>query len=152
MLYWPVDLGVFHPQSNLLDNSMAMNLGYEYYLSPNLSWRASLGWANPGFSAPGIDSVRHVPFHGDVNYNWDSGEWRPFVGAGVGADFLQFRTNGQTIGGTEAAATLNIGGGTEYFINKTVSWKGEMRYHLVSSTRGLDPSGLAITVGIKTYF
>jgi hypothetical protein len=47
---------------------------------------------------------------------------------------------------------FNLGGGLEYFVHRQVSQKGEGRYHFVEDTRGRDPSGLAITAGLKTYF
>jgi len=48
---------------------------------------------------------------------------------------------------------LNTGGGIEYFINRRVALKGEGRYHVIGNTRaGHDPSGLALTAGLKTYF
>jgi opacity protein-like surface antigen len=83
---------------------------------------------------------------------WEGGRWHPFVGTGVGAYFLQFRSNGSTIGETETGFGLNTGGGLEYFFNRSVALKGEGRYHAVTNARGLDPSGIALTAGLKTYF
>ena len=47
----------------------------------------------------------------------------------------------------------NLGGGIEYFLTRNLTVKGEGRYHIIDDTRtGLDPSGFAITGGVKTYF
>jgi len=43
-------------------------------------------------------------------------------------------------------------GGAEFFTSKTFSVKGEARYHIVSKVNDFNPSGLALTVGVKTYF
>jgi hypothetical protein len=47
---------------------------------------------------------------------------------------------------------LNVGGGVEYFFHRTVSFKGEGRYHAVNDFRGIQPSGLVLSAGLKTYF
>ena len=146
------EIGAFAPRSALLDGSLAMNLSYEYYLSPQLSWRTSFGWTDPGFNGPGIDSVRQIPLRLDVNYAFEGTPWRPFVGAGIGLHFLQFRNNGQKIGDTEAEPSVSVLGGIEYAMNRSVSWTGGLRYQAVGNTRGLDTSGLTVTAGIKTYF
>ena len=64
--------------------------------------------------------------------------------------FLQFRSNGSSIE-TETRFGLNTGGGLEYFFNRSVALKGEGRYHAVTNARGLDPSGIALTAGLKIY-
>ena len=72
--------------------------------------------------------------------------------AGVGLYFMQFRFNDEALGGTETRFGLNTGGGIEYFFNRTLVLKGEGRYHAVGNVDGLDPSGIALTMGLKTYF
>ena len=50
-------------------------------------------------------------------------------------------------------AGFNVGGGIEYFTGRTVSLKGEARYHVIGKTRtGQDPSGLVFTGGLKKYW
>lgn len=146
------DVGAYMPKSDLLDGSSLIGVNYDYYVTPRVSFRTSFGWTNPEFETAGLDSLRQMPLRLDMNYNWERGTWHPFVGAGLGAYFMQFRSNGTTIGETDHKLGVNLGGGIEYFFNRTVAFKGEGRYHAVQKARGVDPSGLALTAGLKTYF
>ena len=47
---------------------------------------------------------------------------------------------------------LNAGGGIEYFFTRNATIKGEGRYHAINNVGAQDPSGLVLTVGLKTYF
>ena len=108
------------------------------------------GLTDPSFAGGSPDSLRQIPLRADVNYNWEGGKWHPFVGAGVGVYFLRFKNNGQAIGDSETKVGFNVGGGLEYFTGRTVSLKGEARYHVIDDTRsGQDPSGFVITAGLK---
>ena len=147
-----IDVGAFAPRAPEMNNSLLFNVLYEYYVTPRASLRTDFGWASPSFNSGGISSLRQVPVRLDVNYNWEGGRWHPFVGTGVGVYFLQFRSNQQVFGDTENKLGLNLGGGVEYFIHRNVTVKGEGRYHAIADVRGSDPSGLALTVGLKTYF
>jgi Outer membrane protein beta-barrel domain len=147
-----VDVGLFAPTADQFDPSMVMNVLYEYYVTPRVSLRSGFGWANPSFKGGALDSLRQIPLRLDVNYNWEGGRWHPFVGSGVGAYFLQFQQNGQTLGETDATFGLNAGGGVEYFFTRNATIKGEGRYHAINDSRGQDPSGLVFTIGLKTYF
>ena len=148
-----VDVGAFVPADSQFDNALLVNALLEYYVTPRVSLRTSFGLTDPGHRTEAADSLRQVPLRLDVNYNWEGGRWHPFVGAGVGAYFLQFKDNDQPFGDTETKAGFNLGGGMEYFFNRTVTFKGEARYHILGNARGgQDPSGLALTAGLKTYF
>jgi Outer membrane protein beta-barrel domain len=147
-----IDVGAFIPTNDALANSALINVLYEYYATPRVSFRTGFGWSNPAFGSGPVDSLRQMPLKLDVNYNWEGGRWHPFIGTGVGAYFLQFRSNGSSIGETETRFGLNTGGGLEYFFNRNVALKGEGRYHAVTNARGQDPSGVALTAGLKTYF
>jgi len=148
-----VDVGAFVPRDTQLDPALIVNALVEYYLTPRVSLRTDFGLTNPGFSRESSDSLRQIPLRADVNYNWEGGKWHPFVGAGVGAYFIQFKDNGQALGDSETKPGFNLGGGVEYFTGRTVSLKGEARYHFIGKTRaGEDPSGLVLTGGLKKYF
>jgi hypothetical protein len=148
-----VDFGAFIPKESQLEAAPIVNVLLEYYFTPRVSIRSGFGLTDPGFSRESTDSLRQVPLHFDVNYNWEGGKWHPFVGAGAGAYFLQPKDNGRAFGGSETKPGFDVGGGTEYFIGRTVSLKGEARYHLIKHSRtGDDPSGMAITGGIKKYW
>jgi len=80
------------------------------------------------------------------------GAVHPFVGAGLGAYFLQHRDNGQDAGDGATKFGGAIFGGLEFFTSKTFAVKGEARYHVVTNWNGYNPSGLALTIGAKAYF
>lgn len=147
------DVGAFVPAESELDNALIFSALLEYYLTPRVSLRTDFGLTDPGFSRESADSLRQIPLRLDVNYNWERGKWHPFVGAGVGAYFLRFKDNGQAFGDTETKPGVNVGGGIEYFTGRTVSLKGEARYHAIGNTRaGTDPSGFVVTGGLKKYW
>jgi opacity protein-like surface antigen len=148
-----IDVGAFMPADDQLDNALILNALLEYYVTPRVSLRTDFGLTDPGFARESSDSLRQIPLRVDVNYNWEGGKWHPFVGAGVGAYFLTLKDNGQPFGGTETKPGFNMGGGVEYFTGRTVSLKGEARYHVIGNTRaGQDPSGLVFTGGLKKYW
>jgi opacity protein-like surface antigen len=148
-----VDVGAFIPSADELESALIVNALFDYYVTPRVSLRTVFGLTDPGFSQESSDSLRQIPLRLDVNYNWERGKWHPFVGAGVGAYFLRFKDNGQAFGDTETKAGFNLGGGMEYFTGRTVSIKGEARYHVIGDTRnGTDPSGFVLTGGLKKYW
>ncbi len=145
------DAGVFIPRDDRLETAPILGALFEYYLTPRVSARTDFGFADPSY--PGNNSLRQVPLRGDINYNWEGGKWHPFVGTGVGAYFIQRKSNGQPFGGQETKFGFNFGGGTEYFFTRRSAFKVEGRYHWVEdTTTGFNPSGLGLTAGIKTYF
>ena len=147
-----IDVGAFMPSQDNLEPSFLTGVTYEYYVTPRVSLRTDFGWANPGFDGS-ADSLRQIPLRADVNYNWERGRWHPFVGAGIGAYFLQQKANNESLGDSETKAGFNFGGGIEYFFNRNAAWKFEGRYHAVGESRfGHDPSGVALTAGVKQYF
>jgi opacity protein-like surface antigen len=147
-----VDVGMFVPRETQLDNALIVNALIEYYLTPRVSLRTGFGLTDPGFSQQAT-SLRQIPLRADVNYNWEGGKWHPFVGAGVGAYFLQPKIDGHSFGDSETKPGFNMGGGIEYFTSRTVSLKGEARYQIIGNTRsGQDPSGLVLTGGLKKYW
>jgi len=146
------DVGVFIPRSDELSSSVLLNGTYEYYVTPRISVRAGVGWWNPGFSTGAVDSLMQVPLTFNANYNWERGKWHPFVGAGIGVHFLQFRSEQPSTDNTDTKVGFNTGGGIEYFLNRTLAVKGEGRYHALGDVRGEQTSGTALTVGVKTYF
>jgi opacity protein-like surface antigen len=148
-----IEAGAFIPSEDQLDTALIISALLEYYLTPRVSLRTDFGLTDPGFSSGSADSLRQIPLRLDVNYNWEGGKWHPFVGAGVGAYFLQFKSNGESFGESETELGFNVGGGIEYFTGRTVSLKGEARYHVIGDTRGgQDPSGLVVTAGLKKYW
>ena len=149
------DIGAFIPSSNTgdqLDSAPPVSGFYEYYFTPRVSLRGSAGWTRPSVRGSSIDQVRMMPLRFDVNYNWERGKWHPFVGTGVGSYFLQYRRRDEPLGNSVSRFGLNAGGGIEFFLNRTVALKGEGRYHSVADFGRVDPSGVTLTVGLKSYF
>lgn len=146
------DIGIFLPRSEELDSSPALEGFYEYYFTPRASFRLGLGWAKPSFARGSDDDLRTVRVAVDAVYNWEGGAVHPFVGAGVGIYFLQPRDNGVSVEDSETKAGATLSGGVELFTSRTMAVKAEARYHLVPNAFGLNPDGLALTIGVKKYF
>jgi hypothetical protein len=146
------DVGLFLPFDDALGSGLALEGFYEYYFTARTSLRLGLGWANPSFDREDEDSLRHFRVAMDVVRNWEGGTIHPFVGGGAGIYFLQPNDNGVSAGDSETKFGATIFGGVEYFTSNTWSIKGEVRFHLISDAFGLNPDGVALTIGVKRYF
>ena len=148
------EVGVFLPKADELSTGPVLEGFYEYYLTARESLRIGVGWLNPKWEAEKSDSLRHVRIGGDLLHNWEGGAVHPFVGAGLGVYILQFRDNGESLGDSETKFGGSIFGGVEFFTSDTFAVKGEARYHIVSKSDqlNLNPSGLSLTFGVKSYF
>jgi len=146
------EVGIFLPKEDVLTTGLALEGFYEYYLTARDSVRVGAGWLNPKFENESSDSLRQIRIAVDFVHNWEGGAVHPFVGAGVGTYFLQFRDNGNNVGDSETKFGGTIFGGAEFFTSNTFSVKGEARYHIVSKVNDFNPSGLALTIGVKSYF
>lgn len=147
-----IDFGLFLPRDESLESGLALEGFYEYYFSARTSVRMAVGWANPRVEGRDDDSLRHVRIAGDVVYNWERGAIHPFAGAGLAIYFLQRKDNGESVGDSETKFGGTIFGGAEFFSSRTFAVKAEARYHVIRDIGGLDPDGLSLTVGVKTYF
>ena len=145
------EVGLFIPREDALSIGPALEGFYEYYFSARTSVRVGLGWARPKYDDDERRSVRYLRVPVDVVYNWEGGAVHPFVGAGLGIYFLQDRFDGENLGEAETKLGGTLFGGVEFFTSRTAAVKIEARYHAVRRA-GIDPDGLAITVGLKTYF
>ena len=146
------DVGIFIPRQDGMKWGPALEGFYEYYFTPRTSLRLGLGWANAPFDREDDDSIRTLRVPIDVVYNVEGGQVHPFLGAGLGIYFLQPRDNGESSGDSETKLGATIFGGAEFFTGRTLSMKGEARYHIVGETFGLEQGGLTVTIGVKTYF
>jgi len=149
------EVGLFFPNDERLDRDIELGVTYEYYLSPRVSLRVGFAHTDPEFEREQDDSLRQRRLDLGVLYNWEGGKVHPFVGAAFGAYFLQPKDNGESFGDGQTKLGVSIGGGIEYFTSRTISVKGEARYHIVNDDDlpfGLDASGLSLTVGLKAYF
>ena len=146
------EVGAIAPRDAALNSGPVLEGFYEYYFTPRASLRLGLGWANPSYEREEEDSLRTLRVPVDVVYNWEGGTVHPFVGAGLGIYFIQPRDNGESAGDSETKLGTTIFGGVEFFTARTVSLKGEARYHIVGDVFGVNAGGLAVTIGVKTYF
>ena len=146
------EVGVFLPKQDGMNSGPALEGFYEYYYNARDSVRLGMGWANPGVDREEGDSVRHIRVAVDLLHNWEGGSVHPFFGAGLGTYFLQPRDNGANTGDSRTKFGGTLLGGVEFFASNTFSVKGEARYHIVLKADDYNPSGLALTIGAKTYF
>jgi Outer membrane protein beta-barrel domain len=146
------EVGLFIPRDDALSPGPALEGFYEYYLTARSSVRIGLGWARPKFDNDERFSLRYIRVPVDFVHNWEYGAVHPFVGAGLGIYFLQERFEGENRGDSETKLGGTLFGGVELFTSRTAAVKIEGRYHAVSNVGGLDPDGLALSVGLKMYF
>ena len=146
------DIGLFFPTDEQFDGALTGGGFVEIYPSARIGVRPSLFLTSPEYERGTDDNERQMRLGVDVIYNWEGGTFHPFVGAGLGAHFLQFTSDGEEIGDSDTELGFAILGGLEYFLNSAWAVKGEARYHWVDNERGINPDGLALTVGLKRYF
>jgi hypothetical protein len=143
---------VFMPKQDGMTTGPDFGGFFEHYLTARNGLRIAAEWSNPKREIEHADSVRQVRVGADLVHNWEGGKIHPFVGAGLGAYFLQQKDNGANFGDSATKLGGTLLGGLEFFTSKTFSIKGEARYHIVSGWNGYDPSGLSLTIGAKAYF
>jgi hypothetical protein len=146
------DIGLFFPSDDQLDGALSGGAFIEVFSSSRIGIRPSLFVTSPEYDRGTDEHERQMRLGVDVIYNWEGGRVHPFVGAGLGAHFLQFTDNGEEIGDSDTKLGLGLLGGLEYFLNRAWAVKGEGRYHWVDDERGVNPDGLALTIGLKRYF
>ena len=146
------EVGIFLPRAEVLDSGPVLEGFYEYYFTPRTSVRVGMGWMNPSFEREEDDSLRTIRVPIDLVYNWERGEIHPFAGAGLGIYFVQAKDDGESVGDSETKVGATLFGGAEFFTSPSVSIKGEARYHIVGDVFGVNPGGLALSVGVKKYF
>jgi hypothetical protein len=146
------EIGFFVPKDGAMSTGPAIGGSYETYVNARDSFRLAAEWQNPKVEMEHADSVRQVRIGGDLIHNWEGGTVHPFLGAGVAAYFLQPRDNGTSFGDGATKFGGTLIGGAEFFASKTFAVKGEARYNVVSKWNAYDPSGLVVTIGVKSYF
>jgi hypothetical protein len=145
------NIGIILPKDPF-EPDVVLSGAFDYYLTPRVSVRPGVLWADPDVEAHD-ESLRRVGVIVDVLYNWERGKWHPFVGAGVGVYFFQPKIGGSAFRDDETNAGATVGGGLEYFTSRTTVLKGEVTYHVIE--RGnlpQSPSALTLMIGLKKYF
>jgi opacity protein-like surface antigen len=146
------DFGLFFPADDQFDSAAVWGAFVEGYATRRVGIRGSLFYTSPEFERGGDEHARQLRLGADLIYNWEGGRVHPFVGAGLGAHFMQFTDEGEDVGDSETQLGFDVLGGLEYFLNTDWTVKGELRYHWVDDFRRVDPDGLAMTIGLKRYF
>lgn len=147
-------VGLFAPRQDGMGTGPDIEGFFEHYLTARDSLRVDVGWMKAGQNNDSHKSVREVNVAGNLVHNWEGGAIHPFVGAGLGVYFVQPRVNGSNNGDGTTKFGGSLFGGLEFFTSKTFAVKAEARYHVVSNwtEANYNPSGLAVTIGIKSYF
>ena len=146
------DIGLFFPTDEQLDGALIGGAFVEIYPSARLGIRPSLFVTSPEYDRGTDEHERQMRLGVDAIYNWEAGKVHPFVGAGLGAHFLQFTADDEEIGDSDTELGFAALGGIEVFLNRAWTLKGEGRYQWVDDERGINPDGLALTIGLKRYF
>jgi hypothetical protein len=146
------DIGLFFPSDDQFDGALLGGGFVELYPSARVGIRAGLFVTSPEYERGTDDNERQIRLGVDVIYNWEGGAIHPFVGAGIGAHFLQTTSNDEDIGDSDTKLGFALLGGIEYFLNRAWTIKGEGRYQWVGDRPGVNPDGMALTIGLKRYF
>lgn len=146
------EIGSFFPADDQFDSGLIWGGFIEGYATRRFSVRGGLLYTSPEFERGSDEHARQIRLGLDGIYNWEGGVVHPFVGAGLGVHFMQFTDDGEDVGDSEAQLGFSVLGGIEYFLNRAWTVKGELRYQWVDNFRGVDPDGVALTIGLKRYF
>ena len=144
--------GLFVPHQEGMSTGPAIEGFFEHYMSARDSARLDVGWASPHRSDDSSVKTRQTRIGGDILHNWEGGAVHPYLGAGLGVYFLQTRINGNNVGDRATKFGGVLIGGVEFFTTRTFAVKGEAAYHIVTKSGDYDPSGLALSIGVKAYF
>jgi opacity protein-like surface antigen len=147
-----VDVGLFLPTDSQLDSSFTGGGFFEFYLTPRLGLRTGVMSMRPGYQGRNDEQERQIRLGADLIYNWEYGQLHPFLGGGTGVHMLRTHAGGQNVGTNHNKLGFSALGGFEYFLSRDWTVKTEGRYHWVSDIPFVDPSGFALTVGLKRYF
>lgn len=147
-----IDLGWFVPSDDQFDSSIAGGGYFEFYLTPRLGLRTGATAMRPAYVRGVEEQERQLRLGADLVYNWETGRVHPFVGAGVGWHLMRLYERGENIGPNHNKLGLSLLGGAEVFVSRAWAIKGEARYQWVADTPLVNPSGFALTAGLKRYF
>ncbi len=115
-------IGVAMPHASGLDPGVSLNLGLEYYVTPNATVEGVLGYHRLSAPGPGSDLAVWQLSVNSRYYVPRPGPLKPFVNAGAGAYFLR-------PGNTEFG--LNVGAGLHYELRPPLAFEAAYNYHHV---------------------
>jgi hypothetical protein len=147
-------IGAAVPTEDNLESGLELAGTIEGYLTPRVSIRGQLGSA--WLDVTGASrTVRPLFADGNLVYNWERGQWHPYVTAGVG--LYRYHVSRESSDDDDRKAGFDFGGGFEYFFTRRATITGELLYHKVGSVitaREAFPDGSFWTfaMGGKAYF
>jgi opacity protein-like surface antigen len=148
-----IDLGLFLPSDDQFDSSITGGGFFEFYLSPRVGLRTGVMAMRPAYTRGNGEQERQIRLGADLIYNWEGGNVHPFAGAGIGLhNFGLYDRDGVKVGESANKLGLSLLGGVELFLSREWTFKAEGRYQSVGESRRVDPSGFALTFGVKRYF
>jgi hypothetical protein len=145
-------IGLFVPDEDF-HGTYSPEGAVEFYPIARVSARLSAGWARPNF-VNGLGSLEQTRIAINAVYNWETGDWHPYVTAGTNLQLVRYWLDDDTAQDkTHQRWGFNLGGGVEYFVRSHVAFRFELAYFL-SRQAGLpgSPAGLSVSAGIKKYF
>jgi opacity protein-like surface antigen len=148
-----IDVGLFLPSDDQFDSSITGGGYFEFYLSPRLGLRTGATAMRPAYTRGNGEQERQIRLGADLIYNWEGGRIHPFVGGGVGWHMMGlYDRDGVKVNDGHNRMGLSVLGGLELFMSREWALKAEGRYQSVGDIPLVDPSGFALTVGMKRYF
>src|SRR5437762_274560 len=122
-------IGAALPTETNLENGLELAGNLEGYLTPRVSIRGQVGTAWLDFTG-GAATARPLFVDGNVVYNWEGGQWHPYVTGGIGY-YRYHVTRGSA---TDSNAGFDLGAGFEYFFTRrsrrkcsTTKWERSLR-------------------------
>jgi hypothetical protein len=143
-------VGAALPAESNLENGLELAGNLEGYLTPRVSIRAQLGTAWLDFTG-GRNTARPLFVDGNIVYNWEGGQWHPYVTGGAG--YYRYHVKG---GSDDNNAGFDLGAGFEYFFTRRATLTAEVLYHIVGDVIApplvvSDGSFWTFAIGAKTY-
>jgi Outer membrane protein beta-barrel domain len=142
-------VGAALPTEDNLENGLELAGNVEGYLTPRVSIRAQLGtaWLDFGDGR----TARPLFVDGNIVYNWEGGQWHPYVTGGVG--YYRYAVKD---GPNDNNAGFDLGAGFEYFFTRRSTLTAELLYHKVGDVIAppleiSDGSFWTVAIGAKTY-
>jgi hypothetical protein len=144
-------VGVALPTEPNLENGFELAGNLESYLTPRVSIRAQLGTAWLDFLGGGA-TAKPLFVDGNIVYNWEGGQWHPYVTGGVG--YYRYKVTPGSI--ADSNAGFDLGAGFEYFFTRRSTMTAELLYHKVGDVIApplvvSDGSFWTLAIGAKTY-
>jgi len=148
-------IGAALPEEPNLENGIELAGAIEGYITPRVSVRGQLGAAWFDVTGTRDQTIRPVFFAGNLVYNWELGQWHPYVTAGVG--IYRYHATRGSAEDDDRNAGFDLGGGFEYFFTRRATITAEILYHNVgdvinSLARYPDGSFWTFAMGGKAYF